>query len=300
MKPMPETPPRAKKSLGQNFLQDANIARKIVRTLEISQEDQVLEIGPGPGALTGHVQNAGPKRLVLVEKDGYWAATRLREGRARGEEWREGRLSVILADALTMPWERFSSPWKFIGNLPYNVASPLMWEIFSRAPGLTRAVFMVQKEVGQRIVAKPSTGAYGALSVWIQSFVSPKLEFIVPPQVFRPQPKVDSAVLSFTSLGEAAERGGVLGGGTPSGDPCIKETGQGNFSEGGSFPAQALANTLHFCFQRRRKQLGGIVRAAGGTLESLDALGIDVRLRPEALTVKEFHKLAISGIFLRK
>ena len=267
---MQESTPRAKKSLGQNFLQDANIARKIVRTLDISAEDRVLEIGPGPGALTTHVQEAGPRQLVLIEKDAYWAKERMREG--------QGGLSVVVADALTMPWERFTTPWKFLGNLPYNVASPLMWDIFSRASGLTRAVFMVQKEVGQRIVAKPSTAAYGALSIWIQSFVRPKLEFIVPPQVFRPRPKIDSAVLSFVPLSPA---GGAAEAGAPRRD----------------FSPEALAHALHFCFQRRRKQLGVIVRAAGGQAEQVEALGIDPRLRPEALSVELFQKLAASGIF---
>ena len=253
--------PRAKKSLGQNFLQDSNIARKIVRTLEIEPGDPVLEIGPGPGALTGILLEHAPGRLVLVEKDRHWARERMRQGK--------GALSVVLADALSMPWERFSAPWKFVGNLPYNVASPLMWDIFSRTPGLRRAVFMIQKEVGQRITAKPGASAYGALSVWVQSFVRPKLEFIVPPQVFHPRPKVDSAVLSFVPLKRAQEDS------IPSG----------------------LASVLRACFQMRRKQLGTIVRAVGGNPDCLSALGLDPRVRPEELTVSMFHALARAGIF---
>ena len=253
--------PRAKRSLGQNFLQDANIARKIVKTLVIEPGDSVLEIGPGPGALTGIIRGYAPGRLVLVEKDPHWADERMRQG--------GGALSVVLTDALLMSWERFSEPWKFIGNLPYNVASPLMWEIFSRATGLGRAVFMIQKEVGQRITARPGTPAYGALSVWVQSFMRPKLEFIVPPQVFHPRPKVDSAVLSFSSLG----------------------------SERGSFVPPALAATLKTCFQMRRKQLGTIFRAAGKNPEDLWKLEIDPKLRPDALTVETYHKLAAAGLF---
>ena len=253
--------PRAKKSLGQNFLRDSNIARKIVRTLEIDPGDSVLEIGPGPGALTGMILDHSPGRLVLVEKDRHWAEERMRQG--------GGALSVILADALAMPWERFSTPWKFIGNLPYNVASPLMWDLFSRAPGLCRAVFMIQKEVGQRITACPGTSAYGALSVWVQSFMRPKLEFIVPPQVFHPRPKVDSAVLSFVPLGRDKDEL------VPSG----------------------LGAVLRACFQMRRKQLGTIVRAAGGNPDRLAELDIDPRVRPEDLTVSLFHALARTNIF---
>ena len=254
--------PQAKKSLGQNYLQDANIARKIVRTLDIAPDDRVLEIGPGPGALTGILQDYAPARLVLVEKDAYWAKERMLAG--------QGRLSVVLADALDMPWERFSDNWKIIGNLPYNVASPLMWDIFSRASGLCRAVFMIQKEVGQRMTALPDSSAYGALSVWTQSFVRPRLEFIVPPQVFLPRPKVDSAVLSFTPL-------------------CAEKR---------EFSAPALSVTLKVCFQRRRKQLGTIARAVGNSPEDLRNIGIDPVLRPENLPPSAFHSLADAGIFL--
>lgn len=252
--------PRAKRSLGQNFLHDANIARKIVRLLHIASGDAVLEIGPGPGSLTEHLLAGAPARLVLVEKDPYWALERMRRG--------EGALSVIVADALALPWERFSAPWKIIGNLPYNVASPLMWEVFSRATGLTRAVFMVQKEVGQRLVARPGTSAYGALSVWVQSFVRPKLECVVSPQVFRPRPKVDSAVLSFVPV-----------------------------RDGGDFVPEALARTLKACFQMRRKQMGTIVRSFGGAPEALFACGVDPTLRPENLPPATFHRLADAGIF---
>lgn len=260
-----EPAPRAKRSLGQNFLRDANIARKIVAALGIRNEDAVLEIGPGPGALTGIIQSQAPSRLVLVEKDAHWARERMREG--------GGGTSVIVADALTLAWERFDSPWKFIGNLPYNVASPLMWEVFSRAGGLTRAVFMIQKEVGQRIAAKPGSSAYGALSVWIQSFMSPVLEFIVPPQVFFPRPKVDSAVLSFEPL-PAAGRG---------------------------FSPEELSRTLKACFQMRRKQLGTIAKVLGrtgpGAPDLLRDMGFDPRLRPEDLTPQDFHRLSKAGIF---
>ena len=268
--------PRAKKSLGQNFLQDGNIARKIVDALAIAPQDQVLEIGPGPGALSGIIQARGPARLVLVEKDRYWAHERMRGGREKaGESGRglggEGRpaFAVILVDALDMPWERFSTPWKIIGNLPYNVASPLMWDIFSRALRLTRAVFMVQKEVGQRIIASPGTSAYGALSVWVQSYMRANLEFIVPPQVFRPMPKVDSAVLSF--------------------EPLLSPS---SGSERADFSPEALSRVLKMCFQMRRKQLGTILRANGADPGALEPLGIAAWDRPENLAPAEFHRLA--------
>ena len=251
--------PRAKKSLGQNFLKDANIARKIVDALMIGPDDFVVEIGPGPGALTAIIAAGEPRQLLLIEKDDHWAEDR-RVSPVRGTA-----PEVMCADALTIAWEEMQSPWKCIGNLPYNVASPLMWEIFSRARGLCRAVFMIQKEVGQRITAEPGTSAYGALSVWIQTFMRPRMEFIVPPQVFVPRPKVDSAVLSFVPRETVPDKA----------------------------EADALAKVLHRCFQQRRKQLGTIFK---GTHMREDLLpsdsGIVFTMRPERLTPKQFLILA--------
>lgn len=252
--------PRAKKSLGQNFLQDANIARKIVGALAVGPADRIVEIGPGPGALTRILLNCNPTKLLLIEKDLHYA----------GERMREGGALVVAADALDMSWERFPTPWKCIGNLPYNVASPIMWELFSRAAGLVRAVFMIQKEVGLRVVARPATSAYGALSIWIQSFVAPKMEFVVPPHVFKPRPKVDSAVLSFSPLAEDCGR---------------------------AFEPDALSATLRACFQQRRKQLGSIAKSLGKSPGLLEALGIEPMLRPENLTPGDFHRLSRARIF---
>lgn len=256
--------PRAKKSLGQHFLHDRNISEKIVRLLRVRPEDRVLEIGPGPGALTGLLEQAGPRRLILLEKDRHWAAERQRHAGPRTQ--------AVLIDALTVAWERLTpeQPWKIIGNLPYNVASPLIWDIFSQATGLTRAVFMIQKEVGERLAARPGTKNYGALSVWVQSFMRPEWGFVVGPGAFSPPPKVDSAVVAFTPL-------------PPEQRPAA--------------PA-ALARLLKLCFQNRRKQLGSIFRRNGSPHLSaaLETLGIDLRVRPECLLPQDFQQiLAIGG-----
>ncbi|MDR3176833.1 MAG: 16S rRNA (adenine(1518)-N(6)/adenine(1519)-N(6))-dimethyltransferase RsmA [Desulfovibrio sp.] len=253
--------PRAKRSLGQNFLRDANIARKMVGLLRIVPEDRVLEIGPGSGALTRLILEQNPAFLLLAEKDPHWAGERMRDG--------AGRLRVVLADALLLPWERFTLPWKFIGNLPYNIASPLLWEICARSHGLERAVFMVQKEVGLRMTAKPGTAAYGALSVWLQSFVRIKAEFTVPPQVFAPIPKVESMVLSFCP----AKRE----------EPCPRPR---------NFDPAALSRVLRLCFQARRKQLGVILRGLGTRTDALEDLGINPETRPEKLSPEDFQRLS--------
>ena len=253
-------PPRAKKSLGQHFLGDKNICRKIVDLLQITSGDNVIEIGPGPGALSDLLMESAANRLVLLEKDKYWAGERQKVAPPKAQ--------TVLTDALTMAWERITpdNPWKIIGNLPYNVASLLMWDIFSQATGLTRAVFMVQREVGDRLVAVPGNKTYGALSVWVQSFVAPRMVMVVGPQSFNPPPKVDSAVLIFSPLPE---------GQRPQ-HPRI------------------LAKLIKICLQNRRKQLGSIFRQhhVPAWEHACYVNGIAHDRRPETLSPTDFQQIA--------
>ena len=250
--------PKAKKSLGQHFLRQSSVAERIVQLLEVAPQDRVLEIGPGAGALSAVLRAANPALLLLVEKDSYWAAERRKAN--------DGQ--VVLMDAMRFAWNRITPdrPWKIIGNLPYNVASPLLWDIASQAGGLQRAVCMVQKEVALRIIASPDTKNYGALSVWLQSFMRPRLVFTVGPGAFTPPPKVDSAVVLFEPL-PLAQR--------------VQRQG-------------ALASLLKVCFQNRRKQLRSIFRMHQReyALPILRELDIDPRSRPEHLAPKLFQELS--------
>ncbi len=252
--------PRAKKSLGQHFLRDKNISQNIVRLLQIKPQDNIIEIGPGPGALTQILEVQEFNRLVLIEKDTHW----VRERQIKGSS----RTQAVLMDALQMSWQNITleNPWKIIGNLPYNVASPLMWDIFDRATGLELAVFMIQKEVGLRLVAEPNNKDYGALSVWTQSFVKPSWGFSVGPRAFSPPPKVDSAVVSFVPLPV---------------DMRPKSP-------------KKLATLIKMCFQNRRKQLGTIFKQHKAThyIEALDTLNIPLTSRPENLSPKDFCTIA--------
>ncbi len=251
--------PRAKKSLGQHFLRDKNISEKIVRLLRIDVEDNVMEIGPGPGALTTILETMPMHRLLLIEKDTHWAAERQRLGAAKTQ--------AVLMDAMHMDWQRITAknPWKIISNLPYNVGSPLMWDIFSQSTGLVRAVFMMQKEVGLRLVASPGNKDYGALSVWVQSYVRPEWGFVVGPKSFVPPPKVDSAVLAFTPLPLAQRPQNPKG----------------------------LAMLVKMCFQNRRKQLKAIFKQNGAMhyMQSMETLGLDPTLRPENLSPQNFQDM---------
>lgn len=251
--------PYAKKSLGQHFLKHDHLCDRIAALTRATAEDWIVEIGPGPGALTRAVERLPHARLFLLEKDARFARERQREA-SPGTQ-------VILTDALRFPWVRLSPErsWKILGNLPYNVASPMIWDMAAQCRALRRAAFMVQKEVGQRLAAAPGNRHYGALSVWVQSYWKPRMEFTVGPGAFSPPPKVDSAVLSFEPLPQ--ER-------LP------------------RYPG-TLARLLRLFFQQRRKQLGGIARrsAMPGVAEALEAAGTDTRLRPEQLTVEDVRRI---------
>jgi 16S rRNA (adenine1518-N6/adenine1519-N6)-dimethyltransferase len=184
------------------------------------------------------------------------------------ERQKAGDGQVVLMDAMHFAWNRLSPerPWKIVGNLPYNVASPLLWDIAAQAGGLQRAVCMVQKEVALRITAAPDTKNYGALSVWLQSFLRPRLVFTVGPGAFTPPPKVDSAVVVFVPL-PSAQR---------------------------AQHPQQLASLLKICFQNRRKQLRSIFRMhnAEYALPILRELAIDPQSRPEHLAPELFQELS--------
>lgn len=248
----------AKRSLGQNFLTDANIARKIVDSLDIRPGDNVLEIGPGRGALTRHILERQPGRLMVLEKD---------DDLGSALSSMHPSIELVRGDALAFPWQTLEpeADWKIVGNLPYNIASPLIWDIVSQAR-FASAVFMVQLEVGQRLRAPSGGKDYGALSVWVQSHALVDLLFKVPPQVFHPQPKVTSAVMRFFLLPQQPE----------------------------PKAAKALAATLRMCFQQRRKQMATILKSKGivGGKDILLGLGIQPSQRPETLEPERFQALS--------
>lgn len=251
----PDSRPPAKKSLGQHFLHDANIAAKIVAQLDVDSSDRLLEIGPGQGALTRLLVQTGARSVCALERDSYWAMALPRQFPG---------LAVALTDALRMDWARLrqGQAWKLVGNLPYNIASPLVWDVVA-AGGFSRGVFMVQKEVAQRLASGPGSRQYGALSVWVQSFASVRVCFTVGPQVFHPRPKVDSAVFVVEPHGE------------------------------GVIVSRALSHVLHLCFQKRRKQVRTILRSQWGDADNiLELLNIDGSKRPEDLSVLCFNNLA--------
>jgi 16S rRNA (adenine1518-N6/adenine1519-N6)-dimethyltransferase len=191
--------PAPKRSLSQNFLSDPRILARIADAIGATKSDTVLEIGPGPGGLTGQlIERAG--RVVAIEKDREMIP---------GLRSRFPDLILAEGDALELDWHALvspqlsvvGSPFTVCGNIPYNITSPLIDKALT-PPRPARVVYLVQKEVAERVAAGPGSKEYGALSVGVQAVSSPERLFTVPRGAFFPVPKVDSAVLRMTPLAE--------------------------------------------------------------------------------------------------
>lgn len=258
---------RPLKSLGQNFLVDNNIIDKIIRSADIRPEDNVLEIGPGRGALTVHLaRTAG--RLVLIEYDHALAAA-LKERYAGNP-----RVTVIDADILavdlTAVLEGGGTGWKVVANLPYNISTAVLFRLLEVRERLARMILMLQKEVGDRLVAEPDCADYGVTTVLLGLWFDMRREFIVPPGCFHPRPKVDSAVLRFVPL---------AGPRVPVGDEDV------------------FRRVVKGAFAMRRKTLVNCLKAAElAGAEALQAVlagcGIDGKRRGETLSLDEFAALS--------
>jgi 16S rRNA (adenine1518-N6/adenine1519-N6)-dimethyltransferase len=191
---------RAEKSLGQNFLLDLNLTGKIARTAKHLEGRTVFEIGPGPGGLTRALLSTKAQKVVAIEYDPR-AIAALQDLKTAAK----GRLEIVHADALHADLVALGKedggepPYVIVANLPYNIATPLLTGWLEQAydmPGLyAEMVLMFQKEVAQRIVAKPNTKVYGRLSILSQWICEAKIAFDVPPAAFTPPPKVTSSIV---------------------------------------------------------------------------------------------------------
>jgi 16S rRNA (adenine1518-N6/adenine1519-N6)-dimethyltransferase len=180
--------PPIRKSLGQHFLNDRRILERIANSLELHGDETVIEIGPGRGSLTEFLVPRS-RRLILVEYDRALAAL-LRERYAGTRS-----VEVIEADVLTVDLgEAAAGSYRLVGNVPYYITTPIIFHALER-PRPDRAVYLVQREVADRIVAAPGSKEYGALSVNVQAVATPKLLFRVASGSFQPPPKVESAVV---------------------------------------------------------------------------------------------------------
>jgi len=248
--------PHLKKRLGQHHLVDGSLCRPLLDELDPAGE-RVLEIGPGGGVLTAELLNA-KARVLALELDREWAFELHRRFGAR--------LSVAVFDALHLDYARVPAPTLVTGNLPFNVATRLIENLLPHRSVVPRAAFMVQKEVAERLVARPGDGAYGSLSVLVAAYAGARYLGTVKPGSFRPPPKVAAA---FVGLRLQAP-------------PFADEEMPG------------FARLVRLAFAKRRKTLRNSLASGlgrDGAQELLDAAGLDPRCRAETLGLDGFVEL---------
>jgi 16S rRNA (adenine1518-N6/adenine1519-N6)-dimethyltransferase len=241
-----------RKRFGQHFLHDPGVLKRMVDAIAPAPSDEIVEIGPGQGALTRPlIDRAG--RLTAIEIDRDLAAA-LKKGIL------ETNFQVVVADALDYDFARHPDGMRVVGNLPYNISTPLLFHLVRFARHLRDLHFMLQLEVVERMVARPSTPQYGRLSVALQTRFAMKKLFKVAAGCFRPPPKVESAVVRLVP-----------------------------FSEAPACDAAVLDRVLRQAFSARRKTLRNALPLAAAHYA---ALGIDPKLRPENLAPQDYVRIA--------
>lgn len=255
--------PRLAKRLGQHHLVDGALCRPLVDFLRPAGE-RVVEIGPGGGVLTRELLAAGARAVLGVEVDPAWAFS------LRGR-LDDPRLSLAVADALELAWERLPAPTLTAGNLPYNVGTAILERLLPHHRVLPRAAFLLQREVAERLVARPGDKPYGALSVLVAARARVRLLGRVRPGSFRPPPKVSGAFVGLEL--------------TPPPLPAPE--------------MPAFTATVRLAFAQRRKRLSNALAAGWGrdrAEAALAAAGLDPGARAEELSLEGF--LALHRAFL--
>jgi len=258
---------RAKKSWGQNFLIDPDVHERIVRAVGASADDTVVEIGAGLGTLTESLRraNPAPRKLVAIEREpDMLAALHAAYDDAPDVE-------LVAGDAVKVDYGALArdagKPLVVVGNLPYQISSPLIFALLGAAPAVSRAIVMVQREFAERAVAPPGNKTYGRLSVMLQQAAEVKILFHVPPRAFAPQPRVMSSVMRIVPRVVAR---------APVED------------------AACFAALVRAAFGARRKTLRRSLGSAFGdeaVASALASLSFDGQRRPETLAVEELARL---------
>ncbi|MGC6511682.1 MAG: 16S rRNA (adenine(1518)-N(6)/adenine(1519)-N(6))-dimethyltransferase RsmA [Parvibaculales bacterium] len=252
----------ADKSLGQNFILDLNVTRRIARTAGVSPDSHVIEVGPGPGGLTRALLMEGAGKVTVIEMDRRFEAP-LREIAAVYP----GRLEIIFGDALEIsPADITPAPYQIVSNLPYNLATPLLVSWLKQTPpGWDSLTLMFQKEVGERIVAPPGDKHYGRLGVLANWRAQTRIVFDVAPSVFVPPPKVTSAIVQLV----------------PRARPVA------------NVDIEKLEAVTQAAFGQRRKMLrASLKQLVKNPAEWLETAGIDGTRRAENLSIEELCALA--------
>jgi 16S rRNA (adenine1518-N6/adenine1519-N6)-dimethyltransferase len=255
---------QAKKRFGQNFLHDPQVIARIVRAIHPQPDDILVEIGPGLGALTGPLLEklsswAGQLHVVELDRDVIPHLLANVGDAASG-------LQITMADALTVDYRRFAAPGKrlrLVGNLPYNISTPILFHLLEQADAITDLHFMLQKEVVERMCAGPGDDDYGRLSVALAARCEVAHLFNVGPGAFRPAPKVDSAIVRIRPR-------------TP--DYAIDDFAM-------------FDRVVALAFSQRRKTLSNALKSIADA-DTLRAAGLDPTLRAERLHARDYARLA--------
>lgn len=248
----------ASRALGQNFVIDPNTVRRIARLAEVGPGSHVVEIGAGLGSLTLALVETGAA-VTAVEVDKYLLPVLT-------DVVAEHPVRIVAGDAMELDWDDVlagSDRWVLVANLPYNVATPLILDLLAEVPAIERMLVMVQKEAGERLVARPGSRTYGIPSVKVALHARARLVGTVSPEVFLPRPRVDSALVEIVRLPGPATTADL----------------------------DLLIELVEGAFNQRRKMLR---RSLGGRVsaETFEQAGIDPQSRPEQLGVGEWDRLA--------
>ena len=252
---------RARKRFGQNFLHDAGIIDRIVGSIAPKPGQHMVEIGPGRGALTEPLLEATGGELDVVELDRDLIPI------LRTQFFRHENLRIHEADALTFDFSTLVTddrPLRLVGNLPYNISTPLMFHLLENADHIHDMHFMLQKEVVQRLCAAPGDSAYGRLGIMIQYYCEARYLFTVPPGAFTPPPKVESAIVRLNPRTTIEH---------PADDP------------------DKLAIVVRTAFNQRRKTLRNNLKPLMSA-EAIESLGLNPGERAENLSIRDFVMLA--------
>lgn len=253
-----------KRSLGQNFLVNPWTRERIIEACALEKGDCVLEIGPGKGVLTRPLA-ARVKKVFAIEKDNYLAPQ-------LEKEFTGTNVTIEHADILKYPFEQLPAPMKVVGNLPYNIATPIIEKVLAYRHKFPAFYLTVQLEYGNRIVARPHSKEYGSLSCFVQYYAQAKKLFKIPPSAFRPAPKVDSCFLSLHMRPEPAHK---------------------------ARDEEFLFKLIRACFSQRRKILKNSLAVIYGKEEGeelLRNLNIDPMVRAEDLSLEDYVRLANRGL----
>ena len=240
---------KARKRFGQNFLVDQQVINQIVSTIAPKRMDSIIEIGPGKGALTFPlIDHLDHIHVIEIDRD----LISLLQKKSNK------KITIHESDALVFNFDQFTKNIRIVGNLPYNISSPLLFHLLNHRNNIIDMTFMLQKEVVDRIVAAPGSKVYGRTSVIMQAFFDTELMFVVPKESFDPQPKIESAILYLKTKSE----------------PLVQNL-------------RPLEEIVKIAFSQRRKTLKNCLKSVLNQSQT----DIDLSQRAEMLSVENFVTL---------